>query len=945
MHSNFDIHLIVQEVRQLPSPSPTPSPRSSTPALEAAPKLSELTSISNGTNGHKYTTSSDKTMASHDTSDVAFASPSPISKTIPSHELHNILEEKPRKPRKLSIAKINGEVLKLSAAEMEELTSAPESLPVASPVKSSSAQPSLAASPIFERRGSQSDHARSDPESSKKAEQQFRTMNPEAFMTVPSVNGDRRFSAETTPSNMVNRRPGFSNRAISTPPASSARTTSYSKASARQTSPRRKTSSRDTRPEPLEINTNSKPSQNGSTHSSTAGPPPSPMPSSMPLPPMSIPTYLQLELSSSRPSPLYIYRPANSDDPYESSKVKFERLLNFLLLPPQLEQVLYFGSLACLDAWLYTFTILPLRFFKALAILIGWWVETLAREGRFVVGFIYHGAGRFWHRQREGRDGTESAARSRSVSRARRPTASTNPSYQSHTGRILEDVSEHLRMDSSRKTSRQGWGRRHRRTKSVPSSLTSNHKADILQGAVIICSCIILMKFDASRMYHGIRGQAAIKLYVIYNALEVFDKLFSALGQDIFECLFSNETLDRDLDGRSRILRPLGMFILALIYNVIHAAALFYQVIALNVAVNSYSNALLTLLMSNQFVEVKGTVFKMFQKDNLFQLTCADVVERFQLWLMLIIIALRNIVEVGGISIVSGDGGAADVLKDATAPLRSNSILPNSFTILPSWSGEVLAPFILVLGSEMLVDWIKHAYISKFNRVQPAVYQRFLDILAKDYYTNAFVNQNLVKRLGLPVIPLSCLFIRSSVQTYHMFLATHVSPPIPSTATELSVESAIPATTAALEHFDTVIWKALGRSTFGVPDPTATNPWYLPSADDAIAAITMLIVFLVAFLVLLACKLVLGMLLLKFARNRYKTMKSREHQTYNTEGKRIGSWGMVEMEEDKRRHIFADDPETLKKLRDKEKIAKEKAAAGVDFSKVSRYEMSAKRIW
>lgn len=74
-------------------------------------------------------------------------------------------------------------------------------------------------------------------------------------------------------------------------------------------------------------------------------------------------------------------------------------------------------------------------------------------------------------------------------------------------------------------------------------------------------------------------------------------------------------------------------------------------------------------------------------------------------------------------------------------------------------------------------------------------------------------------------------------------------------------------------------------------------------------------------------------------------MKSREHQTYNTEGKRIGSWGMVEMEEDKRRHIFADDPETLKKLRDKEKIAKEKAAAGVDFSKVSRYEMSAKRIW
>lgn len=198
--------------------------------------------------------------------------------------------------------------------------------------------------------------------------------------------------------------------------------------------------------------------------------------------------------------------------------------------------------------------------------------------------------------------------------------------------------------------------------------------------------------------------------------------------------------MQRDLDGRSKILRPLGMFILALIYNVIHAVALFYQVITLNVAVNSYSNALLTLLLSNQFVEIKSTVFKKFEKDNIFQLTCADVVERFQLWLMLTIIALRNIVEVGGLSILSSDAGTTDF----EAPIRSNSILPNSFTILPSWSGEVLSPFLLVLGSEMLVDWIKHAYISKFNCVKPAVYQRYLDVLAKDYYTNVGASGSLL---------------------------------------------------------------------------------------------------------------------------------------------------------------------------------------------------------
>ena len=221
------------------------------------------------------------------------------------------------------------------------------------------------------------------------------------------------------------------------------------------------------------------------------------------------------------------------------------------------------------------------------------------------------------------------------------------------------------------------------------------------------------------------------------ETFQVCDKLFAALGQDIFECLFSNETLERDVDGRSKILRPFGMFILALIYNVIHAAALLYQVITLNVAVNSYSNALLTLLMSNQFVEIKSSVFKKIEKDNLFQLTCADVVERFQLWLMLMIIALRNIVEVGGLSILSSSGGAggAESVKESI-PIRSYSILPNSFTILPNWTGEVLSPFLLVLGSEMLVDWIKHAYINKFNNVKPAIYQRYLDVLAKDYYTN-----------------------------------------------------------------------------------------------------------------------------------------------------------------------------------------------------------------
>ncbi|KAL2069984.1 hypothetical protein VTL71DRAFT_14664 [Oculimacula yallundae] len=959
--------LAVQEVTQLPSPSPSrspsPSPRSLSPSLVVTDSSVEYTGTL-PSHGRKYSGSFEKAFNNSSTSmdidEVAIASPLPISKTLQPHELHDIPEEvrKPRKlsinhshgndakstipevegtteektgrPRKLSVNRSKGEVLKLTAAEVEELTAAPDSLPISSPTRYTvSAQPSLAPSPILDHRGALSDGPHSDIEGSN-GRRHRKISAPEPMGILKETHVDRRLRADTA-SNTVTRRPGYSSRAVSTPPITSKSIAPSIAKSQIQLSPKRKALQSGLKPEPLDLNVVSAKLQSGTN-------PPSPIPQSIPLPPMSIPTYLQLELSSTRPSPLYIYRSASSEFPYESSKVKFERLLNFLLTPIPLEQVLYFGSMACLDAWLYTFTILPLRFFKAALVLIQWWCLVIAREARFIAGFIYHGSGRFWHRQRGRRGSTSSADRSRSVSRASRPPASTTASYMSQSGRkpdigVQNLTAENLRASVERK-SRQGWGRRHRRTKSQPSSLSSYHKADLLQGAVIIVSCFILMKLDASRMYHSIRGQSAIKLYVIFNALEVCDKLLAALGQDILECLFSNETLERDSYGRSKILRPLGMFVLALIYNVTHATALFYQVIALNVAVNSYSNALLTLLISNQFVEVKSTVFKKIEKDNLFQLTCADIVERFQLWLMLIIIALRNFVEVGGHVDPGGD----------TVSAGNSSIFPSSFNILPSWSGEVLTPFLVVLGSEMLVDWIKHSYISKFNNVKPAVYQRYLDVLAKDYYTNAFVNQNLIKRLGLPVIPLSCLFIRSSVQTYHMFLATHIPSPVASTATALSVESATPATTAALEHFDNIIRRALGRSTFGIPDPLATNPWYLPSADDAIAALTMLVFFLGAFFVLLACKLVLGMLLLKFARNRYATMKKQEHQSYTAEGKRLGIWGMSEVDEDKKRWFYDDDPETLKKMKEKEKAGKQKAEKSQDFGKISRYEM-VKRIW
>lgn len=836
---------------------------------------------------------------------------------------------------------IDGEkdkVQKLSPAQIHELTSSPESFPIRAVTEETLKSASIASSAMSSIRPLDEEDS-VDP---RKRDISCPNPNEIDLRLQPPLTHPE--GTVTTSTAQVLPRPMPLNRAVSTP------------ASGRIKSPKEDTSFRGGKqgrntPAPLKFDANSeKPSVPLSSMPQAL---PSPMPASIPLPPLSLPTYLQLELASTGPSPLYIHRSATSDFPYESSRVKIERLQNFLLLPLHLEQVLWFGTLACLDVWLYTFTILPLRFLKALSILSRSWGLNVVIEAQFIMGFVYQGSGRLWERRK---------SRGASVSGpATRGNLGSGDPFQDQASTSSNPKSESRRPSEAGRPSRAS--RKHKRSRSTPSNLLPDDKADILKGLLIIATCAILMRFNASRMYHWIRQQAAIKLYVIYNVLEVADRLFSAIGQDVLECLFSREALERRPDGRSKILRPFWLFVLALVYTIVHSTALFYQVITLNVAVNSYSNALITLLMSNQFVEIKSTVFKKFEKDNLFQLTCADVVERFQLWLMLIIIASRNIVETGGLStgfnlFTSTSTASPSSATNAshansfTPPRSSSSILPSSFEIIPSLFtsitayapsvGHVLGPFIVVLGSEMVIDWLKHAYVNKFNNTRPAIYGRFLDVLAKDYYTNAFTDQNLTKRLGLPVIPLSCLFIRAGVQTYQMFIAAWVPPPLPSSATSLT---------------------SVHLTTMTSPQPTSTTAAIsqqidalirqLPGAislSTAFKSMTTVLVCVLVYLVLLALKLVLGMVLLSFSRSRYRSMKQREKTPipHVEGGRRVGGWGVVEVDEDKKRWIYEDDPAGAKATKEREEKEKDRMMKGnevKDFERVKRYEMVAKRIW
>lgn len=55
--------------------------------------------------------------------------------------------------------------------------------------------------------------------------------------------------------------------------------------------------------------------------------------------------------------------------------------------------------------------------------------------------------------------------------------------------------------------------------------------------------CFIINNlFDSSNLYHSIRSQSTLKLYVIFNVLEVLDKLFSSFGLDLIDSFFSQSS-------------------------------------------------------------------------------------------------------------------------------------------------------------------------------------------------------------------------------------------------------------------------------------------------------------------------------------------------------------------------------------------------------------------
>jgi len=142
---------------------------------------------------------------------------------------------------------------------------------------------------------------------------------------------------------------------------------------------------------------------------------------------------------------------------------------------------------------------------------------------------------------------------------------------------------------------------------------------------------------------------------------------------------------------------------------------------------------------------------------------CIDIVERFQILVFLVIITGRNFLELTGTGAETLSHFYTLFSKSILSPASFSSAIPKlnvfstfqtsnfpelfekivnlivsrftDFLNSPTYQllAVLLTPVVVIYGSEMFVDYLKHTFISKFNQIKPSVYTKYRDSLCKDF--------------------------------------------------------------------------------------------------------------------------------------------------------------------------------------------------------------------
>lgn len=258
---------------------------------------------------------------------------------------------------------------------------------------------------------------------------------------------------------------------------------------------------------------------------------------------------------------------------------------------------------------------------------------------------------------------------------------------------------------------------------------------------VLAIGVTLLERTDISLIYHMIRGQGTIKLYVVYNVLEIFDKLCQSFGGDVLKTLFNSAEELAGCSQENMIVyrtRYFSDLVLAVAASIVHSFILLAQAITLSTCIVAHNNALLALLVSNNFAEIKSNVFKRYSRDNIHGLVYYDSVERFHITAFVLFVLAQNILEAEG-----------------------------------PWFESFFINALMVYFCEISIDIIKHSFIAKFNDIKPIAYSEFLEDLCKQT-----LNMQTDLKNSLTFVPLApaCVVIRVLTPVYAALIPCHPLP-------------------------------------------------------------------------------------------------------------------------------------------------------------------------
>lgn len=191
-------------------------------------------------------------------------------------------------------------------------------------------------------------------------------------------------------------------------------------------------------------------------------------------------------------------------------------------------------------------------------------------------------------------------------------------------------------------------------------------------------------------IYHWIRGQTTLKIYVMYNLLDLSDSLLRKIGH----CNIENVCCSLH---RRKFRHAALSLVHGLVYVQVHTFILFVQMLTLFAAFNSSTNNLLVLLISTNLSEIKMSLFKRVDTVMLFRFICNDVVERVQFLIYFAVLLTQQ----------------------------------NETWLM------MLEKMLTTLGTEVIVDWLKY---NMFPRLNPEAMKRY-----KEFYNGLFAEVLSVK--------------------------------------------------------------------------------------------------------------------------------------------------------------------------------------------------------